>query len=149
MVCFAEGKLFLIFAKLHDSLKIRVPLSKTFISLEPYFFPIPSSQGQANCSTPVEQMGSLFNDYYFQFYWLCEWISGTPAPFWQKQKNDGLQDSFDWILSSKNTMPWVVASNLSYFGFLPSRWRLILECHTLGSHKQNKEIEAFCFLDLL
>ncbi|XP_039209087.1 myelin regulatory factor isoform X2 [Crotalus tigris] len=28
--------------------------------------------GQANCSTPVEQMGSLFNDYYFQFYWLCE-----------------------------------------------------------------------------
>ncbi|KAG8125532.1 hypothetical protein E2320_020689 [Naja naja] len=26
--------------------------------------------GQANCSTPVEQMGSLFNDYYFQFYWL-------------------------------------------------------------------------------
>ncbi|KAM6460090.1 myelin regulatory factor isoform 8-T9 [Liasis olivaceus] len=28
--------------------------------------------GQANCSTPAEQMGSLFNDYYFQFYWLCE-----------------------------------------------------------------------------
>ncbi|XP_026575879.1 myelin regulatory factor [Pseudonaja textilis] len=31
-----------------------------------------ASPGQANCSTPVEQMGSLFNDYYFQFYWLCE-----------------------------------------------------------------------------
>ncbi|XP_053252740.1 myelin regulatory factor isoform X2 [Podarcis raffonei] len=28
--------------------------------------------GQANCSTAVEQMGSLFTDYYFQFYWLCE-----------------------------------------------------------------------------
>ncbi|XP_026538373.1 myelin regulatory factor [Notechis scutatus] len=31
-----------------------------------------ASPGQANCSTPVDQMGSLFNDYYFQFYWLCE-----------------------------------------------------------------------------
>ncbi|XP_054828945.1 myelin regulatory factor isoform X1 [Eublepharis macularius] len=28
--------------------------------------------GQANCSTAVDQMGSLFTDYYFQFYWLCE-----------------------------------------------------------------------------
>ncbi|XP_061465805.1 myelin regulatory factor isoform X2 [Rhineura floridana] len=28
--------------------------------------------GQANCSATVEQMGSLFTDYYFQFYWLCE-----------------------------------------------------------------------------
>ncbi|KAJ6654140.1 hypothetical protein lerEdw1_007408 [Lerista edwardsae] len=28
--------------------------------------------GQANCSTPVEQMDYLFTDYYFQFYWLCE-----------------------------------------------------------------------------
>uniref|UniRef100_A0ACB8G3I9 Uncharacterized protein n=1 Tax=Sphaerodactylus townsendi TaxID=933632 RepID=A0ACB8G3I9_9SAUR len=28
--------------------------------------------GQANCSTAVQQMGSLFTDYYFQFYWLCE-----------------------------------------------------------------------------
>ncbi|XP_067397603.1 myelin regulatory factor isoform X2 [Emydura macquarii macquarii] len=28
--------------------------------------------GQANCSTTPEQMGHLFTDYYFQFYWLCE-----------------------------------------------------------------------------
>ncbi|XP_077177290.1 myelin regulatory factor isoform X3 [Paroedura picta] len=28
--------------------------------------------GQANCSTAAEQRGSLFTDYYFQFYWLCE-----------------------------------------------------------------------------
>ncbi|XP_064309066.1 myelin regulatory factor isoform X4 [Phalacrocorax carbo] len=28
--------------------------------------------GQANCSTAPEQMGHLFTDYYFQFYWLCE-----------------------------------------------------------------------------
>ncbi|XP_062971895.1 myelin regulatory factor [Elgaria multicarinata webbii] len=28
--------------------------------------------GQANCSTAVEQMSSLFTDYYFQFYWICE-----------------------------------------------------------------------------
>ncbi|KAJ7344250.1 hypothetical protein JRQ81_000200, partial [Phrynocephalus forsythii] len=28
--------------------------------------------GQANCSTVAEEMGSLFTDYYFQFYWLCE-----------------------------------------------------------------------------
>ncbi|KAM6358892.1 myelin regulatory factor [Alca torda] len=28
--------------------------------------------GRANCSTAPEQMGHLFTDYYFQFYWLCE-----------------------------------------------------------------------------
>ncbi|XP_040416128.1 myelin regulatory factor isoform X5 [Cygnus olor] len=28
--------------------------------------------GRANCSTTPEQMGHLFTDYYFQFYWLCE-----------------------------------------------------------------------------
>ncbi|XP_074698185.1 myelin regulatory factor isoform X5 [Strix aluco] len=28
--------------------------------------------GQANCSTAPEQLGHLFTDYYFQFYWLCE-----------------------------------------------------------------------------
>ncbi|XP_055577791.1 myelin regulatory factor isoform X4 [Falco biarmicus] len=27
---------------------------------------------RANCSTAPEQMGHLFTDYYFQFYWLCE-----------------------------------------------------------------------------
>ncbi|XP_025901399.1 myelin regulatory factor isoform X3 [Nothoprocta perdicaria] len=28
--------------------------------------------GRANCSTAPEQIGHLFTDYYFQFYWLCE-----------------------------------------------------------------------------
>ncbi|XP_058662769.1 myelin regulatory factor [Ammospiza caudacuta] len=28
--------------------------------------------GQADCSTSLEQLGHLFTDYYFQFYWLCE-----------------------------------------------------------------------------
>uniref|UniRef100_A0A8D0EI95 Myelin regulatory factor n=1 Tax=Strix occidentalis caurina TaxID=311401 RepID=A0A8D0EI95_STROC len=28
--------------------------------------------GRANCSTAPEQLGHLFTDYYFQFYWLCE-----------------------------------------------------------------------------
>ncbi|KAJ7422889.1 hypothetical protein WISP_36290 [Willisornis vidua] len=28
--------------------------------------------GRANCSTSPEQLGQLFTDYYFQFYWLCE-----------------------------------------------------------------------------
>ncbi|XP_075019583.1 myelin regulatory factor isoform X2 [Calonectris borealis] len=28
--------------------------------------------GRANCSTAPEQMGHLFTDYYFQFYWLCD-----------------------------------------------------------------------------
>ncbi|XP_042332859.1 myelin regulatory factor isoform X2 [Sceloporus undulatus] len=31
-----------------------------------------SKPGQANCSTAVDQRGSVFTDYYFQFYWLCE-----------------------------------------------------------------------------
>ncbi|XP_064281827.1 myelin regulatory factor isoform X1 [Passer domesticus] len=28
--------------------------------------------GRADCSTSLEQLGHLFTDYYFQFYWLCE-----------------------------------------------------------------------------
>lgn len=28
--------------------------------------------GRADCSTSPEQLGHLFTDYYFQFYWLCE-----------------------------------------------------------------------------
>ncbi|KAJ7406334.1 Myelin regulatory factor [Pitangus sulphuratus] len=28
--------------------------------------------GQADCGTSLEQLGQLFTDYYFQFYWLCE-----------------------------------------------------------------------------
>ncbi|XP_064513012.1 myelin regulatory factor isoform X5 [Pseudopipra pipra] len=28
--------------------------------------------GQADCGTSPEQLGQLFTDYYFQFYWLCE-----------------------------------------------------------------------------
>ncbi|XP_030129463.4 myelin regulatory factor isoform X1 [Taeniopygia guttata] len=28
--------------------------------------------GRADCGTSLEQLGHLFTDYYFQFYWLCE-----------------------------------------------------------------------------
>ncbi|XP_005529153.1 PREDICTED: myelin regulatory factor [Pseudopodoces humilis] len=28
--------------------------------------------GRADCNTSLEQLGHLFTDYYFQFYWLCE-----------------------------------------------------------------------------